>query len=55
MGFEEVKTTFDAGKVIISNQADVDTFLQIGFGKKINDNPDLILASWEALYLLSYI
>ena len=50
---EEVKTTFDNGKVIISNQADVETFLQIGFGTKLDDKPDLALSSWEALYLLS--
>ena len=49
----EVKTTFDNGKVIISNQADAETFRQIGFGTKLDDKPDLALSSWEALYLLS--
>ena len=49
----EVKTTFDNGKVIISNQADAEIFRQIGFGTKLDDKPDLALSSWEALYLLS--
>jgi len=49
----EIKTTFDDGKVIISNQADAETFRQIGFGTKLDDKPDLALSSWEALYLLS--
>ena len=49
----EVKTTFDEGKVIISNQADAETFRQIGFGIEVDDKPDLALSSWEALYLLS--
>ncbi len=49
----EVKSTFDKGKVIISNQSDAETFRQIGFGTKLDDKPDLALSSWEALYLLS--
>jgi tRNA-intron endonuclease len=53
MVIEEIKTTFDDGEVIISNQADVEAFLQIGFGKKLDDKPDHVLSSWEALYLLS--
>ena len=53
MAIGEVKTTFDDGKVIISNQADAETFRQLGFGTKLDDKPDLALSSWEALYLLS--
>ena len=53
MVIEEVQATFNEGKVLISNRADAETFLQLGYGTLLDDKQDLTLSSWEALYLLS--
>jgi tRNA-intron endonuclease len=53
MVIEEIQATFDDGKIIISNQADVETFLQMGYGTAFDDEQDLVLFSWEVLYLLA--
>ena len=53
MAMEEVESAFEDGKVIIPVQEDAEAFLQGGYGTQLDDKPGLVLAPWEALYLLA--
>lgn len=53
MNVEEINSVFEGGRVIVPAQGDAEELLKSGYGTQLDDGPSIVLAPWEALYLLA--
>lgn len=53
MATKEIKTILEEGQVVIPSNEDAEPLLQGGYGSPREDGGGLVLAPWEALYLLA--